>query len=134
MVRLPAAIALGLGVFLSSPSLAATVEPILGDVSINQGDGVFRPVLVGRLRATIGDVILVRPGGRARIVYPDGCVVEVKPGAVATISGKSPCKPADIKPSEFSVSGVIAAGETAVGVVVDKIRLLLKKVDQSASR
>jgi hypothetical protein len=132
MARLPAAIALGLGVLLSWPSVAATVEPIQGDVSINQGDGVFRPILVGRLRATIGDAIMVRPGGRARIVYEDSCVVEVKPGVIATITGKSPCNPSDIKPvkpSEFSVSSVIAAGEAAVGTVVGKIRLLLKKVD-----
>ena len=129
MARLPAAIALGLGVLLSWPSVAATVEPIQGDVSINQGDGVFRPILVGRLRATIGDAIMVRPGGRARIVYEDGCVVEVKPGVIATISGKSPCKPSDIKPSEFSVSSAIVAAEAVVGTVVGKIRLLLKKED-----
>ena len=93
MARLPAAITLSLGVLLGSPSVAATVEPIQGDVSINQGGGVFRPILVDRLRATIGDALMVRPGGRARIVYEDGCVVEVKPVVTATIAGKSPCKP-----------------------------------------
>ena len=72
---------------------------------------------------------MVRSGGRARIVYEDGCVVEVKPGVIATIAGKAPCKPSDIKPGGFSVSSAIVAGEAAVGTVVGKIRLLLKKLD-----
>jgi hypothetical protein len=125
---------LGLSVFLSVPSLAATVDPVRGRTSINQGDGVFHSV-GDRLEAAIGDAVMVSPDGLARVVYPDGCVVEVKPGEVFTITGQSPCKvPSDNSPTQFSVGGV-AAGAAVVGAGVGAILLLLnnKSNDKPAS-
>jgi len=126
MMHIRALIILGLSVFLSVPSFAATVEPVRGQTSINQGDGVFHPV-VGRLEATIGDAVIVSPNGMARIVYPDGCVVDVNPGAVVTIVIQSPCKvPSDISPTQFSVGGTVAVGGGVVGAI---ILLLLNNKD-----
>lgn len=34
---------------------------------------------------------MVGPGGAATVVYPDGCKVDVQPGAVTTIAPLSPC-------------------------------------------
>src|ERR1700674_2270401 len=100
-MRVTASIALVLGIFCSAPSLAATVEPVRGRTSINQGDGTFHPV-TGRLEATIGDSIMVSPDGMARIVYADGCVVDVNPGAVVTISAQPDRKgPADNYSTQF---------------------------------
>ncbi len=68
---------------------AATVQPVQGDLSINQGQG-FQKVN-GRVEAKVGDSVMVSPGGSATVSYADGCKVDVKPGAVVTIAPLSPC-------------------------------------------
>lgn len=135
VMRITASIALVLGIFFSAPSLAATVEPIRGRTSINQGDGTFHPV-TGRLEAIIGDAVMVSPGGMARILYGDGCVVDVHPGAVVTITGQPPCKDPANNPSEnssnqFSVGGAVAVGGGITGAII--LFLLNNKDDKPAS-
>ena len=108
-MRLIASVAVACGLLLTVPSLAATVDSVRGQVSINRGDG-FRRV-TGTVQANIGDSVMVSPNGKARVVYPDGCAVEVNPGAVVTITALSPCKASsDIKPTPFSVGGAIIVG------------------------
>jgi len=132
-MRLSAFIALGF--FVSVPALAVTVDPLQGEVTINRGDGVFRPV-IGTLEGDIGDSVMVRPGGTARVVYDDGCTVDVNPGDIHTITGLSPCKaptpaPSDAPP-DYSAVGTVAVGG---GVVAAIILLLLnnKNDDTPAS-
>jgi hypothetical protein len=74
---------------MASPSWAAIVEPGLGDLTINQGQG-FKP-FNARSKARVGDSLMVGPGGAATVVYDDGCKVTVQPGAVTTIAPLSPC-------------------------------------------
>src|SRR5690242_2036800 len=76
-------------VLVASQSWAAVIEPGFGDLTINQGRG-FTPV-TARANATVGDSVMVGPGGSATVVYDDGCKVSVRPGAVATIAPLSPC-------------------------------------------
>lgn len=110
------------------PSFAATVEPVEGEVAINRGDGVFRHA-TGSVEATIGDSLMVTPGGLARIIYADGCAVELKPGTVVTITAESPCKaPADVASPDFSVGGTVAVG---AGVAAAVILLLSNKKDDA---
>jgi hypothetical protein len=74
---------------LSSSTWAATLEPGQGQISVNQGQG-FQPVN-SRVDANVGDSVMVSPDGSASVVYADGCKVNVRPGAVATIAPISPC-------------------------------------------
>jgi hypothetical protein len=83
------AIAVGCAVLVATPSWAAIVEPGLGDLTINRGQG-FKPV-TNRANANVGDSVMVGPGGAATVVYEDGCKVDVRPGAVTTIAPLSPC-------------------------------------------
>jgi hypothetical protein len=83
------ALSVGCAVLVASPLWAATVEPGSGDLTINQGQG-FKPV-TSRSSASVGDSVMVGPGGSATVVYDDGCKVRVRPGAVATIAPLSPC-------------------------------------------
>jgi hypothetical protein len=123
-LRFIALIGLGFGGLFSVPSFAATVEPVQGEVAVNRGDGVFRHA-PGSLEATIGDSLLVPPGGLARITYPDGCVVDLTPGTVVTITTDSPCKaPSDTASSDFSVGGTVAVG---AGIAAAVILLLSNK-------
>jgi hypothetical protein len=83
------AMAIGCAVLTASPSWAAVVQPGLGNLTINQGQG-FKPVTSGAT-ANVGDSVMVGPGGSATIVYEDGCKVDVRPGAVLTVAPISPC-------------------------------------------
>lgn len=68
---------------------AALIQPVYGQVLINQGQGykaVSDPI---QLRQ--GDTIIVNPGGTANLTYPDGCTVQVTPGSVITVGAQSPC-------------------------------------------
>ena len=80
---------LGCFLLVGSSSWAATLEPVRGDLWINQGQG-FQPVN-GPVDANIGDSIMVSPGGAAMVVYADGCRDNVQPGEVTTITQSSPC-------------------------------------------
>jgi hypothetical protein len=80
---------IGCSLLLVSASWAATIEPVQGNLSLNQGQG-FQPVN-GRVDANVGDTVVVGPGGAAAVTYSDGCKVSVQPGAVTTIAPLSPC-------------------------------------------
>jgi hypothetical protein len=83
------AVCVGCTLLIGSHSWAATIEPCLGDLTINQGKG-FKPV-TSRTSANVGDSVMVGPGGTATVTYDDGCKVSVQPGAVTTIAPLSPC-------------------------------------------
>jgi len=80
------ALGLSVGAFISSPTLAATVEVLQGQVSINQGQG-YKQVAAASDVST-GDQVMAAPGSRGKIVYADGCAVDVYPGAVVTVPEK----------------------------------------------
>jgi hypothetical protein len=80
---------IGGSLLLVSASWAATIEPVRGNLSLNQGQG-FQPIN-SRVNANVGDTVVVGPGGAAAVTYSDGCKVSVQPGAVTTIAPLSPC-------------------------------------------
>jgi hypothetical protein len=80
---------IGGSLFLVSASLAATIDPVQGNLQLNRGQG-FQPVN-SRIDANVGDTVVVGPGGAAAVTYSDGCKVSVQPGAVTTIAPLSPC-------------------------------------------
>jgi len=82
-------VAFGCALLVASPAWAAVVEPGYGDLTINQGQG-FKPV-TSRVNVSVGDSVMVGPGGAAIVVYDDGCKVSVQPGAVTTAAPLSPC-------------------------------------------
>src|SRR5262245_16788776 len=72
-----------IGLVLGSPALATTVQVVKGVVSVKQGDG-FRQI-TDPTEVYRGDKVMAAPGGQAKIVYSNGCVVPVGPGGVATV-------------------------------------------------
>jgi hypothetical protein len=80
---------IGGSLFLVSASLAATIDPVQGNLQLNRGQG-FQPVN-SRVDANVGDTVVVGPGGAAAVTYSDCCKVSVQPGAVTTIAPLSPC-------------------------------------------
>jgi hypothetical protein len=77
-------------VSLSVNSFAATVTATQGQVLINRGQGY--QLVTTSVQASAGAIVIANPGGSAEVSYPDGCRVNVMPGAVVTIAPESPCK------------------------------------------
>ncbi len=57
---------------------------------VNRGTGY--KAATQPMEVSAGDQVMVKPKGRGRVVYPDGCAVKVAPGAVFTVAAKSPCE------------------------------------------
>ena len=80
-------LALTMSVILSSSAWAGpVVQAVTPQVSLNRGEGY--KVVTGPTEVSIGDQVMAGPGGRGKIVYSDGCSVEVYPGAVVTVPVK----------------------------------------------
>ena len=78
-----------LGLLLCSGASASTVDSIKGRILLNRGDGF--QVVAAPTTAKPGDKIMASPGGSAKLLYADGCAVDVRPEAVVTVGAKSPC-------------------------------------------
>lgn len=84
-----AVVALASGLVFSTASLAASVVPLAGKLSINSGIG-FRDV-ASPIEGKAGGSVMAGASSSGQIVYEDGCVVAVVPGRVVTITAESPC-------------------------------------------
>lgn len=106
----------------ASSSLAATVLPVQGTLSINRGQGF--EMARSQTTAKVGDSIMVSPGGTATIVYDDGCRVDLRPDTVMTIASLSPCASGsyaqDNNNNDFNwggvAMGVVASGLLGLGI------------------
>jgi len=101
---------IGCALLFASAAGAATVEPVQGNLSLNQGQG-FQPVNA-RINANVGDTVMVGPGGTAAVTYPDGCKVSVQPGSMTTIAPLSPCASGSLADDN---NNLYAVGAVAVG-------------------
>lgn len=67
---------------------AARLAEVKGEVLVGRG-GKLVKAAPGALRA--GDRLVARADGEARLTYADGCSVTLKPSAMLTVGGASPC-------------------------------------------
>jgi hypothetical protein len=100
--------ALCLGVWATPCAFATTVTAEQGQVLLNTGQG-YR-LVQGSTNVNAGDMIVVNPGGMARITYDDGCVTEVRPPAGTAISSQSPCQQQKQGSSQDAPQGEPQAG------------------------
>ena len=113
-----AALFVGYPLLIGATCLAATIEPVQGELSINQGEGFEK--INGRIDASVGDSVMVSPNGSAIVSYPDGCQVNVQPGAVTTIAPISPCAAGSYaldQNQSYSVAPTLVFGAAAVGTL-----------------
>jgi hypothetical protein len=94
ITKYAAAIAIGLTCFAGQASATASalaqVSALQGSVAIDHG-GVISPV-TGATSLTAGDRIVSMDGSAAQIRFADGCTVDVKANAMATVGSASPCE------------------------------------------
>ena len=98
---------------LGMANAAPTVESLSGTVRVNQGSGYS--TVRGSSTVKAGDSVMADLRGSGKITYDDGCVVEVKPGAVVTIGDTSPCTRQAALPIKPGTGLLVAAGAAAVG-------------------
>jgi hypothetical protein len=94
---------------------AATVESVSGSVFVNRGKGFV--AATGGTQVKTGDVVMVRDGGEALVVYTDGCQARVKPAESITVTEASPCslaKEANLTPG-LPAPGTLLIGAAVVG-------------------
>ena len=83
-------------VALSGSAFAATVASIEGSVKVNTGSGYH--AVSGTAEVKPGGSVMVGPGGKAEILYSDGCRTPVTPGAVSVVAPVSPCAQGQVYP------------------------------------
>ena len=67
----------------------ATLTPMEGGVLVSKGQGFVRMTQPTTLK--LGDRAMVAQGSRGKISFPDGCAVDLRPGAVQIVGPVSPC-------------------------------------------
>jgi hypothetical protein len=108
------------GILGAWPAFAAEVKVIpdkkslKGAVMLNHGQG-YAPLSAATV-ANTGDSVFAFTGGLAKIVYPDGCTIDVTDkGAVYRVSETSPCKGPGLLPSAGFSGGKYLVGAAIVG-------------------
>ena len=108
------------GVLCARPTFAAQVTVVpdqkssKGAVMLSRGQG-YAPIN-GPTTAKTGDMVLAFSGGHARVIYPDGCTVEVNDGGtVFVVPETSPCKAPVTLPT---MSGSLPAAKYVLGTAI----------------
>ncbi len=76
-------------VLASSAAHAAALNDIKGDVRVSHGAGFVK--VDGSAEVAPGDKIKVGRKAAVKLVYSDGCSINVPAGALATVAKQSPC-------------------------------------------
>ncbi len=76
-------------VLASSAAHAAALNDIKGDVRVSHGAGFVK--VDGSAEVAPGDKIKVGQKAAVKLVYSDGCSINVPAGALATVAKQSPC-------------------------------------------
>jgi hypothetical protein len=76
----------GMAVCVPVWAMGATLETVSPQLSVNRGQGYTQ--VTAPTQVSTGDRVMAAPSGRGKIVYADGCVVDVYPGAVMTVPAK----------------------------------------------
>jgi len=94
---------------------AAMLQEIKGAVLVDRGGGY--DIIDGPTQLNPGDSVIANPGGGAKVIYPDGCTVPVRPGAVIAAQKTSPCskKGAEQEVAEADEGGGLNTTHLLVG-------------------
>ena len=112
-------LAISAALLVSSQAFGATLDSVQGKVFFNPGPGYRQ--LVGTAEAKPGDSAYAEFGGSARLVYADGCIVNIRPGSVVRVSEQSPCKSGALAPTGTPGAPIAAAavvGGATAGVLL----------------
>lgn len=74
---------------VTSARADALLTPVDGGVLVSSGQGFVRTTKAATLK--VGDRAMVAQGNRGKITFPDGCAVDLRPGAVQIVGPVSPC-------------------------------------------
>jgi hypothetical protein len=103
---------------MSSALLTSSATAPSGAVLVSR-DGRFTPALGGKAVLRKGDRVVLKAGEHASLTFPDGCVVQLAPGAMATVGATSPCANANggYQQTAFAPGGIPPVYIAALGGV-----------------
>src|SRR6187397_640305 len=78
-----------MGILVCSAASAATIDSLEVRILLNRGDGL--QAVAAPTTANPGDKVMASADGNAKLRYADGCVIDIRPGAVVSVGEKSPC-------------------------------------------
>ena len=88
LLVLAAAAAMVCGPALAADQAVAQLGDLTGKIMVS-AQGKVSPASAGALR--VGDRVIASAGAKARVKFADGCVVNLAPASMLTVSAKSPC-------------------------------------------
>lgn len=109
-----AVVTFSVGLLLSAGVEAATVQTLEPKLAVNKGSGFKTAPRTASVKP--GDQVIAMPGGTGRIVYNDGCAVEVNPGKIYTVRKLSPCEAGVWTTADYVIASGAAAGIT-LGII-----------------
>ena len=95
---------------------AATLQGVEGSVLVNKGNGFELAGSGTQLQP--GDQVLVRAGGKANIVYGEGCASSVSVGTAAVVQSGMPCEAPTTSTSPSVTTLAIGAAVIGGGVAL----------------
>jgi hypothetical protein len=107
---IPLAVSIVFAPSLAAAASVATVQTMEGSLSLNRGDGYVE--VLTWADAAAGSQVMANPGSRGKVIYSDGCEVELSPGSVYAIQQASPCKSGLFRggAAKYVVGGLLVAG------------------------
>jgi hypothetical protein len=89
----------------------ATVQTTAGTLSLNRGNGYVE--VTTWADAPSGSQVMANPASSGKIIYSDGCEINVGPGSVYTIQDSSPCQSGLLRGGSartYVIGGLVVAG------------------------
>lgn len=114
--RVAVSMAVGVVLLAGGAVQAATVSSSGGDSLLNPGTGFKK--FNGSVSGKTGDVVLAKKS-TVTVSYENGCIVEVKPGAVYTIETPEGCLAGvpSLSANNVLIGGAVVGGVAAVVII-----------------
>lgn len=115
-----------LAMLLGFAAQAATLDVLQGGVLVSRGGSPYQMVNQP-INLRVGDSVIANPGGAARVVYENGCAVEVRPGMVLTVSEPPACDTGSVGAAPIvestdytalAVGAAVVAGGVGIAIAV----------------
>lgn len=101
-----------------TPASAATLIGVSGQVLVNRGKGF--ELAENGLDLKPGDIVVANPGSTAQVIYPEGCLAPVTPGAIVAIPVNAPCAAPPVQTGALPALGLgpllLGGGAAAGGI------------------
>lgn len=102
-----------IAIMFGFPAQSAVLEALQGGVLVSRGGSAYQ-LVHQPTQLRVGDSVLANPGGSARVVFENGCAVDIQPGMVFTVGEAPPCNTTDNATAGSTDYTTVAVGAAVV--------------------